>query len=447
MLEIILIILAAVIGRWLAEISKQPIVLGELIVGIVIGNIGYWFDMPIFNLIMELSNVEEIFRVVCSSGLSVAESVRYVYSPIQLTDGEIGNKLLTILTGNHAVRYIIIGFILWLFSGLGIIILLFMVGLDTSIADMKNVGKQATLVALFGVLTPLLLGIVISYWVLPESSVSFKLFLGATLSATSIGITARLLKDLNKIQNKTVQIILGAAVIDDIVGLILLAIVVAIATTGELSTFHILRISILSIMFFGTVFLFGERIVRWILIGRINRKNQKLLYSICLAFTFSLVANLIGLSSIVGAFAAGLILSENYFTKSSVDKTTIKQLIAPLEAVFTPIFFILMGMQVNLTTFFNSDAIWLSLSITAIAILGKLLSGIFAGSENDRLSIGIGMVPRGEVGLIFAIIGKSIGVFSNTTFSAVVFMVIVTTLITPILLKWSVNRNSRTSIL
>ena len=170
------------------------------------------------------------------------------------------------------------------------------------------------------------------------------------------------------------------------------------------------------------------------------------MYSICLAFTFSLVANLIGLSSIVGAFAAGLILSENYFTKSSVDKTTIKLLIAPLEAVFTPIFFVLMGMQVNLTTFLNSDAIWLSLSITTVAILGKLLSGIFGGSENDRLSIGIGMVPRGEVGLIFAIIGKSLGIFNNTTFSAVVFMVIVTTLITPILLKWSVNRNPTASI-
>lgn len=420
--------------------------MGELIAGIVIGNIGFWFDMPIFTLIMELSNVEEIFRVVCSSGLTVVESVRHVYSPTQLTDGEIGTQLLTILTGIHAPRYIIMGFTLWLFSGLGIIILLFMVGLDTSIADMKNVGRPATLVALFGVLIPMLLGIAISYWVLSESSLSFRIFLGATLSATSIGITARLFKDLDKIQEKTVKIILGAAVIDDIVGLILLAIVVAIATTGELNPLFILRISILSIMFFGTVFFFGERLVRWTLIGRFDRKNQKLLYSICLAFTFSLVANLIGLSSIVGAFAAGLILSENYFTKSSVDKTTIKQLIAPLEAIFTPIFFVLMGMQVNLITFLNSDAIWLSLSITAVAILGKLLSGIFAGGENDRLSIGIGMIPRGEVGLIFAIIGKSLGVFSNTTFSAVVFMVIVTTLITPILLKWSVNRNSRTSI-
>ncbi|GJM16007.1 MAG: sodium:proton antiporter [Thermodesulfobacteriota bacterium] len=445
-MEIVLIIIAAVIGRWLARILKQPTVLGELVAGIIIGNIGFWFDMPIFTLIMELSNVEEIFRVICSSGISVAEGVRHVYSPTQLTDGEIGNQLLAILTGTHAPRYIIMGFTLWLFSGLGIIILLFMVGLDTSIADMKNVGRQATMVALFGVAIPLILGIVISYWILLESSISFRLFLGATLSATSIGITARLFKDLNQIQDKTVQIILGAAVIDDIIGLILLAIVVAIATAGELDLLLILRISILSIMFLGAVFFFGERLVRWTLVNRFDQKNQKLLYSICLAFTLSLVANLIGLSSIVGAFAAGLILSESYFTKSSSDKATIKDLIAPLEAVFTPIFFVLMGMQVNLTTFLMEDAIWLSLSITAVAILGKLLSGIFAGRQNDRLSIGIGMVPRGEVGLIFAIIGKSLGVFSNTIFSAVVFMVIVTTLITPVLLKWSVNRNPSASI-
>lgn len=322
----------------MAGMLKQPTVLGELVVGIVIGNIGFWLGLPIFTLIMQLSNAEEIFRSVCSSGLSVEEAVRHVYSPAKLTVGEVGNRIFTILTSIHAPKYIILGFTLWLFSSLGIIILLFMVGLDTSIADMRNVGRQATMVAIFGIVIPLILGIVISYWFLPESSTSFKLFLGAALSATSVGITARLFKDLNKVQDKTVKIILGAAVIDDIIGLMLLAIVVAIATTGSINPYDILRISILSIMFLGTIFFFGEHLVHWTLIKRLDKQNQKLLYSLSLAFTLSLVANFIGLSSIVGAFAAGLILSEKYFTKSPGDEKTIKQLIAPLEAVFTPIF-------------------------------------------------------------------------------------------------------------
>jgi len=150
---------------------------------------------------------------------------------------------------------------------------------------------------------------------------------------------------------------------------------------------------------------------------------------------------MIELAAIVGAFAAGLILNEQQFERHS-QKVTMQELVAPLEAIFAPVFFVLMGMQVNLATFLKPETLWLALAFTVAAIAGKLVCGIPAGRRTDRFSIGLGMIPRGEVGLIFASIGKGLGVVSGPVFSALVVMVIITTLITPIALKWSFSKNA-----
>lgn len=277
-----------------------------------------------------------------------------------------------------------------------------------------------------------------------QASTPVHLFLGATLSATSVGITARVFKDLGKLQTSEARVILGAAVIDDILGLVILAVVVGIVATGRVHLSEVARILVLSALFLGGMVLLGKRLmhypVAWF--SRADRKHLKLLFPLTLAFLAAWAASMIGLAAIVGAFAAGLILSEEHFMEYTLTRTTTTELIAPLEALFAPIFFVLMGMQVNLNSFLEPGTPGLALAFVAAAVVGKLVAGFPAGKGIDRLSVGIGMIPRGEVGLIFASIGKGLGVVTDAVFSAVVIMVIVTTLITPVGLRWSLFRES-----
>ncbi len=336
-----------------------------------------------------------------------------------------------------------------------------MVGLENSVEDMIKVGSRSLLVSIIGVVAPFSLGYIVSSWFLPEASTPAHLFIGATLSATSVGITARVLKDLDKFKSKEARVILGAAVIDDILGLIILAIVIGIVSTGSVQIADVSQIVILSIGFITVVLLFGEKTVAW-LVSKFyqvfNKMQVKLLFPLALAFLMAAFTNLIGLAAIVGAFAAGLIVNDEHFgdiknrkqdcnDNGEVDYSpTTQELINPIQTLFAPVFFVLMGMQVNLKTFLETQTIWLAIVFTVVAIIGKLLSGLPAGKGVDRLVVGIGMIPRGEVGLIFASIGKSLGVIGDDVFSAIVIMVIVTTLISPIVLKWAIDRSDAKTV-
>jgi Kef-type K+ transport system membrane component KefB len=321
-----------------------------------------------------------------------------------------------------------------------------MVGLESRVSEMLTVGPRALAVAVLGVSAPFGLGFLATQVVLPGTSGTVALFMGATLSATSVGITARVFKDMNRLQDPEAKIILGAAVIDDILGLIILAIVVGIVVSGGVALGTIARIGLLSALFLGVVVLFGEPLVQAFIpvMIALDRRNLKLLFPLALAFALSWLASKIELATIVGAFAAGLILNEENFPTSDGERaTTIEELIHPLEAIFAPVFFVLMGMQVNLATLGSMETAGIALALTVTAIVAKLASGLPAGKGVDRLSVGIGMVPRGEVGLIFASVGKGLGVVDEGLFSAVVIMVIVTTLLAPLLLKWSLGRAPR----
>ena len=322
-------------------------------------------------------------------------------------------------------------------SSLGVILLLFMVGLESSGTELVKGGARAMAVAVVGIVAPFGLGYVTSTWLLPDLSMPAHLFLSATLCATSVGITARVFRDLNAMQRPVAKIILGAAVIDDVLGLIILAVVVGIVSTGEVRVSEIVRISLLSAAFLGTVMVLGERFARAgaRVVGFLDRDNNKLLFPLAMAFALSWLANKIELATIVGAFAAGLIVNEQQF-KDEGKVATIEQLIAPLERIFAPVFFVLMGMQVNLASFLDPGTITLALAFTVVAIIGKIVAGLPAGRGFDRLSIGLGMTPRREVGLIFAGIGKGIGVVDDSVFSALVVMVMLTTLVPPPALKW-----------
>lgn len=386
----------------------------------------------------------------------------------------LGELLVGVLLGNLALVGItwFEGYntneLLPFLAELGVIILLFQVGLESNINEMKKVGTKALLVAIVGVVLPFLLGTyLVGPYLLPGYSQVTYLFLGAALTATSVGITARVFKDLGKLRTKEAQIVLGAAVIDDVLGLVILAVVSALASTGEVSALSVAVIVGKSFGFLAAAIFLGRMLAP--ILGNFfskvqNGSGMKLSFAISAALIMAYLAGEIGLAPIVGAFAAGLILDPVHFSRFRNSAVTdkmkelvasmkgkskrdldelihvsshqhIEDLVEPLGHFFIPIFFVLTGMNVNLEVLFQPVILLTGLAITLVAVVGKYSSGFLAGPVKKAV-VGMGMVPRGEVGLIFATIGQSLGVFDDELFSIIVVMVIMTTLLTPpILMK------------
>lgn len=338
-------------------------------------------------------------------------------------------------------------------AGLGVVILLFEVGLESTVRDMLKVGLPSVLVAILGVAAPFVLGWGVGSLLLPDRSVYVHAFLGATLTATSVGITARVLQDLDRSQSPEARVILGAAVIDDVLGLVILAVVsgaIAAANLGASPSYGEVGL----VLGKAIVFLFGALALGVYLSPRVFGVASKLrgrgvLLATALVFCFGLayLASIIGLAPIVGAYAAGLILEEVHFRDfASRGEQQLEHLVHPISSFLVPVFFVIMGMRVDLAAFARMDVLGLAALLTVAAIVGKQACSLGAfGRRLDRLSIGIGMIPRGEVGLIFANIGLGLSVggqrvIDEGVFSAVVIMVIVTTMVTPPALKWSLAR-------
>jgi Kef-type K+ transport system membrane component KefB len=448
LLELAAIILLAMGGRWAAAKVKQTPVLGELLVGVVIGNLGYVLGIPLFILIMHFGDATPIFNEVFRTGHSVSEAAARVLSSEQLKPGGVGELLVGVMTGPDSIQYMLMGLALWLFSNLGVILLLFMVGLESSVADMLKVGGRATAVAVTGVVAPFVCGYGLSLMMLPrDASTAAHLFLAATMCATSVGLTARVFKDLAVLQTREAKVVLGAAVIDDVLGLMILAVAVGVASTGSLDWSKVGKITLLSGAFLTAVIVIGERLAGFgaRVVARFDRANYTLLFPLALCFGLSWAASRIELATIVGAFAAGLILRETHFEEIE-KKADLEHIVSPLGKIFAPIFFVLMGMQVNLKSFAQPATLGLAAALTGVAIVTKLVCGIVAGPGRNKLAVGIAMVPRGEVGLIFASVGKGLGVVTDAEFSSIVIMVIVTTLVTPPALKWALGRAPATPV-
>ncbi len=393
LLSLLIIIVAAKIGGEIIARLKLPNVLGEILIGIFIGNLG--------------------------------------------------------LLGFHGLEFLKHSHELEILSELGVMLLLFSVGLETRVSDMLQVGISSTIVACLGVIAPFIMGAFVSYYFLPEASNLVHIFVGATLTATSVGITARVLKDIGKLQSNEGKIILGAAVIDDVLGLIVLTTVSNIITAAN--DHQALKLSVISIsilkaaLFFVVTAIIGNLLLpKFFALGRnLKSEGSGLCISLAICFGFAYLASIVGLAPIVGAFAGGLILEPFHFEKLPDHKENMQMedLIHPLVCFLTPIFFVLMGIKVDLTVLGNTNIIFFALALTLVAIIGKLACalGIFNKSI-DRLAVGIGMIPRGEVGLIFASIGMNlkvsgVSIIDQHTYAAVVIMVIITTLITPPLLS------------
>ena len=392
-----IILAAAKLGGDLATRARQPAVLGELVAGVLLGNLG-------------------LIGITGLQGLAT-------------------NPTLDAL------------------AQVGVIILLFEVGLESTVRDMLKVGATALLVATLGVIAPFALGWWVGALLLPGDGPYAHAFLGATLTATSVGITARVLRDLGKGATPEARVILGAAVVDDVFGLVILAVLSGLITAANAGT-PMAYGSVGLIVAKAVVFLCGAIAVGLVaaprlfgLASRLQGRGVLLATALVICFALSWVASLIGLAAIVGAYAAGLVLEDvHYRPFTERGERPLGELLQPVGAFLVPLFFVLMGMRVDLTAFARSEILGLAALLTVAAIIGKQACALGAfGGRLDRLTIGLGMIPRGEVGLIFANIGLGLTiagrpVIAGATYSAIVIMVIVTTLVTPPALRWSLER-------
>lgn len=424
----------AIIGRYTARRLHQPSVLGELVIGILIGNLFYYYGFPLAVLLREGSSIFDIVKAILE-GVSLNQAVTSI-----IPNSNYAQQVVNALSGPHGADYLKIAYIVDIFSRYGVIFLLFMVGLESSIEEIKHTGRDSFFVALLGVIAPMLLGFGVAYLLIPNGTYQSDLFIAATLSATSIGITARVLTEMKKLRTREAKIILGAAMLDDVLGLIILAVVSSLVISGVVDMMVVLRIIVSAVLFFaGTLFL-GPIVLRKAIhfFRFLEPWESKLFISFLFIMMLSWLASVLQLATIIGAFTAGIILHDDYFDGKPLSKQenrSIYHLLSPLETILAPMFFIVIGIQVKLESFYHWNVIILASGLIVAAVVGKLLCGYGARTSNDRLLIGIGMLPRGEVGLVFASIGRTLGVISDDLFSAIVLMVMITTFIAPVLLK------------
>lgn len=424
------ITLGAALGGSLMKWLKQPAVLGELLVGLLAGNLGYYFANPTLTVLREGDNLSRIASVALGSPYSLAEAVHRV-----LPAGAHTDLLASLLGGPQGQTYITVYSFVDIVSRLAILILLFLVGLEISLVEMKRVGKPAAIVAILGIILPMALGMGTMKLLRPDNPLAVDLFIGGILTATSVGITARVLRDLGKDTTDEARVILGAAVIDDVLCLIVLAVVSGLAATGQISVSSIAIITGKAALFLflslGAGIWLMPKLVRRL--ATFGVQNMKLLFGVSFAFLLAWLANVAELATIVGAFAAGMVL--NSFFDREVEGASLHELLSPVESLVVPLFFVWMGIQVKLESMASKDVLLAGLALTIVAIIGKVAAGWGCPPSMNRLAVGFGMMPRGEVGLIFAGIGKGIGVVDEGLFSAIVLLVMVTTVLAPILLR------------
>ncbi|HEV2385874.1 MAG TPA: cation:proton antiporter [Candidatus Acidoferrales bacterium] len=436
LIALMLMALGAAVGGWLVQKAGQPAVLGELLVGILVGNVAYWFHEPVLTILREGDTVRELARRALTHPVDLAGAARAMLGP-----GSHAGRLIAALASAAGPPAVSVYLFVDQLSRLAVIFLLFLVGLETSVTEMRRVGWRSFRVAVVGVACPLVGGLLAMKLILPAASMAHDLFIGGILTATSVGITARIFSDMQTTGRPEARVILGAAVIDDVLALLVLGVVTGLVVKGTVSVWSVAGQTAKAVVFLLGSIWAGLRITPRLVprIRQMGFRNVRLLFGLGLAFVLSWLASRIGLATIVGAFAAGLIL-ERFFTTDMEQEHSLREVLSPLESLVVPVFFVLMGLQVKLETFLDWRAVELGAALTAVAIAGKLVAGPFAGGRVSWLSVGIGMVPRGEVGLIFASIGKTLAVVNDAAFSAVVLMVVVTTLITPPLLAAAMGR-------
>ncbi len=323
-------------------------------------------------------------------------------------------------------------------SELALVLLLFLVGLESDMRALLKVGSNALAVAFTGVALPVTLGLaagaVLSYGTGVEGW-----FVGATLAATSVGITAKLLGDNGLVNTPSARVILGAALIDDVLGILLLAVLASVVVSGEVSPMNLLLIVAKALLFFALALVLGQKLMPGVIhIVSLNKHSSVWTgFAFCLALGFAQLAQVAGLAPLIGAFVAGLLLDDvDFRVGDALQKHRLEELVKPISDIMITIFFVGIGAQVQLQALLDPDILLIIGGLTVVAVASKGLAGyVVRGPGFDRLGIGFGMIPRGEVGLVFAAYAFSHQVFSAQMYSAVVLVVLLTTLVGPILLK------------
>ncbi len=345
----------------------------------------------------------------------------------------LGELLAGVIIGPGVLGLVHESAVLHALAELGVLILLFEVGLESDVHDLLRAGLQATLVALVGVAVPFAVGYGAMHWL--GYPALLAVFVGATFTATSVGITARVLADLGRLQDAAAKVVLGAAVVDDILGLIILAVVTGVAQTGGVSLGSVVALSMKAVVFLVLAILVGMRLAPTLIgwIGGLRARGTLIVYSVIFAVALAAVADLIGLATIIGAFAAGLVLA------TTERRAHIEERIKPVADLLVPVFFVTVGMKVQpamLNPFAENAQLGIALLLTVVAVASKLVAGLVVYQPGvRRWPVGVGMVPRGEVGLIFAGAGLAAGVIAGDLYSALVVVVMLTTFVAPPWLK------------
>ena len=392
-------------------------------------------------------NVHEFFLIlflILISAKIFGELFAYLKLPAVL--GEVfaglvlGPSLLGIVQPNEILKIL---------AEIGIILLLFEVGLETDVKKLKDAGTKSVVVALVGAIIPFILGYAVSHYLL-ELPILISLFIGGTLTATSIGITIRALKDMGKHRTSVAQIVIGAAVIDDIIGVVLLVMIYDFVLTGEINLYTTARILFLIFIFFTIAPVLANIVSKFIHVyDKYFKKADGFIPSmiICLILLFAYLSHFFGAPEILGAFTAGLALSRRFFLPFGISFQSdqgflerVESNMKPIIQLFTPIFFVMVGVSVNLRVIdLSSSDFWIvSIVLLIIAIFGKMAGAFLIRKMSmlKRIIVGMAMIPRGEVGLVFAELGRTTEIFNDEIYAILVFVIIVTTIIPPLMLKW-----------
>ncbi len=418
LLSLIVIYLASKIGGELCVRVNLPPVLGELLGGVMVG--------------------VSVLHLLAFAGPGIAPESSWLMQLMEQTAGLLPSSMESVFESQSEV--------ISLLSELGVILLLFEIGLESDLAELIRVGPQAAIVASVGVVTPFVLGTagLIALFHLPLIP---AVFAGAALTATSIGITAKVLSELGQLKTREGQIIIGAAVLDDILGIIVLAVVSSLAKTGEIQP-----VSVVILLVSATAFLVGGVLVgRWLgpafvsLVDTLKTRGNLLIAGLLVALILSYVGAVIHLEAILGAFVAGLILGE------TEKKHELEEQVKPIADALVPIFFVCVGAKTDLSVLnpmveANREGLIIAAFLVVVAIVGKVVTGFTVWGQGNpaadgtskglnRLAIGFGMIPRGEVGLVFAGVGSASGILPSSLNAAIIVMVIVTTFVAPPLLR------------
>ncbi|UBF23617.1 cation:proton antiporter [Kovacikia minuta CCNUW1] len=411
LLSLAVIYLASKAGGELCARINLPPVLGELVFGVMVG-------VSVLHLLMFAEAGEDgshslIMNLLQATSPMGSTTFSHVF--------EAQSEVLSVL------------------AEIGVVVLLFEIGLESDLKELLKVGIQSTVVAVIGVITPFVLGTT-GLMLLFGTPAIPAIFAGAALTATSIGITAKVLAEMQRLNTREGQIIVGAAVIDDVLGIIVLAVVAGLARDGQVVVSDVVYLVISAAAFFIGAIWIG-RLLNPLFVQLVNHmrtRGQVLLSALFFALILSYISATIHLEAILGAFAAGLVLAE------TEKREELQRQVAPVADVLMPVFFVIVGARTDISVLNpfvpeNREGLIMASFLIVVAIVGKVLTGlgVFGQPGINRLAIGVGMVPRGEVGLVFAAIGAATGALSDALNAAIIVMVILTTFLAPPLLRWA----------